>query len=197
MKKIFLILVFSAVLLPLSAAAAQKIAVVDMEKVFREYYKSRIAEESIRQQAEVYRAYLLKLKDELRKLEDEYAVARDESQNIALSEDQRRKASDTARRKTEEIAAKRAEAEKYAVEKNNQMKDMELAKRQAIIEDIKNEIKRRAALEGYDIVLDTSGRTANDFPAVIYHNPAIDLTAELIKSLNATATAAPAKDKQE
>lgn len=185
MKKILLLFAFAAVCLP--ALAAPKIAVADLEKVFKEYYKSKIAEDVIRQQSDVYRAYLLKLRDEVRKLEEEYKVARDGAQNLALNETARREFEALAARKTEEVAAKRAEAEKYAVEKNNQMRELELAKRREIIADIRNEIKRRAAAEGLDLVLDASGRTSNDVSAVLYANPAMDLTAELIKALNAAA----------
>jgi Skp family chaperone for outer membrane proteins len=174
-------------LLPAAIGAGQRIAVADVEKIFREYYKSKIAEDVIRQQSEVYRAYLLKLKDELKKLEDAHAVARDGAQNIALSDAERAEFEVSARRKGEEIAIKRAEAEKYAVDKNKQMIKLELDKRAEVLDDIRAEVKRRAAAEGYDFVLDVSGRTSNDISMVVYFNPTADLTAELIKSLNATA----------
>lgn len=174
-------------LLPAAIGAEQRIAVADVERIFREYYKSKIAEDVIRQQSEVYRAYLLKLKDELKKLEDALAVARDGAQNIALSDAERGAFEITVRRKGEELAIKRAEAEKYAVDKNKQMIKLELDKRAEVLDDIRAEVKRRAAAEGYDFVLDISGRTSNDISMVVYFNPAADLTAELIKSLNATA----------
>lgn len=180
-------------LLPAAIGAEQRIAVADVEKVFREYYKSKIAEDVIRQQSEVYRAYLLKLKDELKKLEEALAVARDGAQNIALSDAERAEFEITVRRKGEELAIKRAEAEKYAADKNKQMIKLELDKRAEVLDDIRAEVKRRAAAEGYDFVLDISGRTSNDISMVVYFNPAVDLTAELIKSLNATAVGANEK----
>ncbi len=177
-------------LLTLAATAApQRTAVVDLEKVFKEYYKSKIAEGAIRQQAEIFRAYLLKLQDQIRQLETECNTARDKAQNLALEESARTAAAETLRSKTRELAAKRAEAEQYATERNRQMREFEQQKRQDILADIRAEIRRRALAEGYDFVLDSSGKTMNDVPTVLYCNPAVDLTEEVLKTLNATATA--------
>ena len=172
----------------LVAAAPQRTAVVDLEKVFKEDYKSKIAEGAIRQQAEIFRAYLLKLQDQIRQLETECNTARDKAQNLALEESARNAAAETLRTKTRELAAKRAEAEQYATERNRQMREFEQQKRQDIIADIRAEIRRRAMAEGYDFVLDLSGKTMNDVPTVLYCNPAVDLTEEVLKTLNATAT---------
>ena len=59
--------------------------VVDLERIFREYYKSKIAEELIRQQAAVYRDYIKKLESEHKILADDAAKARAAAQNLALS----------------------------------------------------------------------------------------------------------------
>ena len=93
---------FSAVLTGLCLAAAssygaeERIAVVDLEKVFREYYKSRIAEDTIRSQGETYRGYLVQLNDRREKLRAEVRVAIQNSQNVALAPEEMRKARQTA-----------------------------------------------------------------------------------------------------
>ncbi len=187
-------------LLPLIAAAApQRTAVINLERVFREYYKSKIAEGAIQQQAEIFRAYLLKLQDQANQLQKECETARDRSQNLALKEADRSGAGEEFRRKSRELAAKRAEAEQYSSEKSRQMREFEQKKRRDIIADIREEVRRRAVAEGYDFVLDLSGKTMNDVPTVLYHSAAIDLTEEVLKTLNSTSTA-PAKnaaDRQE
>ena len=62
MKKTFFLLLalFAASFL----RAEVTTGVVDLERIFREYYKSKIAEELIRQQATVYRNYLKKTETE-------------------------------------------------------------------------------------------------------------------------------------
>ena len=61
-----------------------KIAVVDMEKVFQNYYKTKIADANLKKQAETYRNYLTSLSDSNLKLREEFKELRDDSQNIAL-----------------------------------------------------------------------------------------------------------------
>ena len=63
MKKI---LTFLAVCFCVAAAAAElRIAVVDLDRIFREYYKSRIAEDFLNQQAEAARIYMGQLNTRL------------------------------------------------------------------------------------------------------------------------------------
>lgn len=179
----------------LQAAEAQRVAVVNVEKVFREYYKSKIAEGAIKQQAEIYRSHLLKLNDQLRQLEKEFELARDNAQNLAFSEEARNKAADLARAKGQAVAEQRAAIQSYATDRNRKMRDFELERRQEIIRDINAEIKRRAEAGKYDLVLDSGGKTTNDLPAVIFFRPGMDLTAEVIKQLNATASVAGSDKK--
>lgn len=197
MKRIALIL--PLLILTLTALAApppQRIATVDLEKIFREFYKSKIAEGAIKQQAEIYRGYLLRLQEQIRILENELNVARDSAQNLALDDSTRDKAATTMRQKEQQITAKRTEAEQYATDRNRKMREFELQKRREIIDEIRSEIKRRGVAEGYDFVLDLSGRTMNDVSPILYAAPGCDLTDEVLKTLNATAvTSLPEPDK--
>jgi len=65
---------------------------------------------------------------------------------------------------------------------------MENRKRKEIMADIRAEIRRRAAAEGYNFVFDRSGRTMNDQPTLLVSPPKADLTDSVIRELNRTAT---------
>lgn len=183
MKKMVLGLLLAAFAFGLQAREL-KLAVVDMEKIFREYYKSKVAEEAIKAQAEIYRNYVVKLNTEATKLTEQYKVALDGSQNIALSENERKKHAAETERLEREIKMKVAEREDYATGKNRQMQELELKKRNEVVEDIRNEVKRRSAAEGYDLVLDISGKTLNDIATVVHYNANMDITKEIITELN-------------
>ncbi len=169
-------------------AAGQRIGVVNVEKVFREYYKSKIAEGAIKQQAEIYRQHLLKLNEQLRQLEKEFGEARDKAQNLALADDVRKQAESSAKEKAQAVQAQRTSLRNYAADRRQKMQEFELQKRKEIISDITAEIKRRAAAGKYDLVLDIGGKTTNDIPAVVYHRPEHDMTQQVIKQLNAVST---------
>lgn len=170
------------------AAENGRIGVVNLEKIFREYYKSRIAEDAIKQQAEVYRTYLMRLNDQLRTLKEEARAARLNSQNLALSEADRKAAVEKADAKARQVSQKEAEIELYATEGSASLRKVEQQKREAIMAEIQQEIRRRAAAEGYAFVLDSSGKTMNEQPTLLIYPESCDFTAAVLSELNRTRT---------
>ncbi len=184
---------FAVILLLLAAAAVpaakvQRIAVVDLGRVFREFYKSSIAEEAIKRQAEVYRAYLVELNTQQQALGRAAQLANMNARNLALSEAERKKYASEAETKMREAKEKAAEIELYATERSRAMRELEQKKRGEIMTEILKEIDSRAMAEGYDFVLDSSGRTLNDQPLVLRFPAGDDLTEAVIKKLNSTRT---------
>ena len=70
-------------------AGDQKIAVIDMDRLFTEYYKTKISDANLKKQADIFRNYAEKLKDSMTKLQEEYKKLRDDSLNVALSDTER------------------------------------------------------------------------------------------------------------
>lgn len=187
-------LLIAALLLPLfcSAGSSAKIAVVDLEKVFREYYKSHIAEDLIKQQAAAYRKYIMQLQEELQQLSEAVKTARRNALNIALSQEEKNKADAEAAAKAKAFRAKEAELKLFAEERSADMRKLENSKRAEIMSDIRAELKKRAAAGGFDFVFDSSGRSMNDQPALLVYPERNDITNAVIRELNRTRTA-PAK----
>ena len=165
----------------------RRIAVVDLERVFREYYKSRIAEETIRTQGETYRSYLLQLNDRREKLRVELRIAIQNAQNIALTPDEMRKARQLAAKLEAELKALDTEIELYQANMIKSIRELERVKRAEIVADIRKCVRKRAAAEGYLYVFDSSGRTMNEQPALLVFPEACDLTRVVIEDLNRTA----------
>ena len=187
MKKVFMLL--SAFVIAASLAAGEsKIAVVDLEKVFREYYKSKIAEDMIRRQTGIYQNYLERLVKELKDAQTKAANARADALNIGLSAKEREKAEKEAAEAIRQVTEKRAEIELYRSGRAKDVQKIEDEKRTEIMNDIKVEIKKRAAAGGYDYVLDSSGKTTNNQSAVLLFPSSHDITKEVINNLNRRAT---------
>lgn len=181
--------VFGAMLLALfSYAGTSNIAVVDLEKVFREYYKSKIAEDQIRRQAGAYRSYLERLNTQLKEAQTNAANARADALNLGLSATERTKAEQRAAAAIRAVSEKRAEIELYSSGRAKDMQKLEADKRNEIMSDIRAELRRRAAAGGYDFVFDVSGKTTNNQPAILLYPEKHDLTREVINSLNRGAT---------
>ena len=176
-----------AALCCLAAAGAERIAVVDLEKVFREYYKSRIAEETIRSQGETYRGYLVQLNDRREKLRAEVRIAIRNSQNVALEPEEMRKARQRAAKLEAELKALDTEIELYQENMVKSIRELEQRKRAEIVEDIARCVRKRAAAEGYVYVFDSSGKTMNEQPPILVFPDSCDITKVVIEDLNRTA----------
>ncbi len=191
MKNVLLMLAFLAG--SVTYAAADRFAVVDMEAVFRQYYKSRIAADTLRRQSEIYRNYIVSEQDKIREMAKDLEVARDAAQNLALSADARTREKERSASVERDLAARRAALNRYMLERNKNLSEIEKAKRAEILGDIRSEVSKQAAAAGYSFVLDRSGLTTSGVPAVIYHRPGVDLTSQVLKALNAGASPLPEK----
>lgn len=184
----FFVPVLAALFLAATVAyGAERIAVVDLEKVFREYYKSRIAEDTIRSQGETYRGYLVQLNDRREKLRAEARIAIQNSQNVALSPEEMQKARQTAAKLQTTLKELDSEIEIYQENMIKSIRELERSKRAEIVADIEKCVRKRAAAEGYLYVFDSSGRTMNEQPALLVFPKSCDLTDVVIEELNRTA----------
>ena len=165
-------------------AAGSRIAVIDLERVFREYYKSRIAEDVIRQQATAYRTYLNRLNEELRKLRDRARIHESNALNIALAPAEKQKVEQEAIAARNAVREKEAEIKLFVEERAADMRRLETSKRTEIMTEIRREISRRAAAEGFEFVFDRSGRTMNDQPALLVYPERCDITNSVLRELN-------------
>ena len=178
----------SSALLLLAGAAAfsaeSRIAVIDLERVFREYYKSRIAEDVIRQQAAAYRTYLARLNEELRKLGEAARTAQSNALNIALAPAEKQKVEQEAIAARNAVREKEAEIKLFVEERSSDMRRLENTKRAEIMTEIRREVAKRASAEGFEFVFDRSGKTMNDQPALLFYPERCDITSSVLRELN-------------
>ena len=171
-----------------AVSAEDRIGVVDLERIFREYHKSRSVENFINQRAEAVRAYLSQLQKQLNELRAAARKLGTDAVNPALSESEKRAVQQKADDALRKVRAKEAEIQLYVSEVSRERKELESNKRAEIMADIHAEIKRRAAVRGFNFILDKSGRTLNDQPAVIVFPAGRDISDEVIRELNRTAS---------
>ena len=181
MKKIiFLTLFFCAVTL----CAQQKIAVVDMQKVFSGYDKTKTLELQMNEQVKVYQEYAAKLLQEYRTIESECKRLRDDSMNLTLSEAERESRKRSFISKSEELKRKEQEINEYNRSRQKLLKEQFDKKRAEVIAEIRQVVSNKCMLEGWTMALDKSGVTLNDLPIVIYNVSSIDITQAVLDDLN-------------
>ena len=184
LKKILpVLLLFSVCLLQ----ATDRIGVVDLEKVFNEYHKSRSVEEFINQRADAVRNYLKQMREQLKSMRAEMHKLGTNAGNPALNAAELAEAKKRADEAIRKVKAKEAEIELYASQVTREMRELEIKKRQEIMADINAEVRRRAAVRGFNFVIDRSGKSLNGQPVLITFPADRDITAEVIRELNRTA----------
>ena len=185
MKRILAALVLALTLAAAGARAAElKIAVIDMQKAFQEYEKTKTIEIKLNQQMEVFKEYSSQLNQQYQNLRKQYESARDDSQNIAYSAAERENRRQKAQQLYESLKLKEQEMTSYTESRKTQIRDMYTKLRGEVVDEIRKAVHNKAVLEGYTIVLDQSGESLNDVGFVIYVQPGLDITDAIIQDLN-------------
>lgn len=165
-------------------AGDNKIAVINMEKVYSKYYKTKMINLNIQKQSELYKVWTEKLKASVGKMQKEYDIMIDSAQDFALSNSERSRRNKIAQKKYYDLESKKKELRNYVVKAEKSLQAKMVEKRKEIINDIKSSVGRKCSIEGYTLVLDSSGKTLNDIPAVVYVNSAYEITDDIIAELN-------------
>ena len=182
-------------------AAEVKIAVIDMQKAFEQYEKTKTLQIKLDQQMEVFREYSNQLNQQYQNLRKQYESARDDSQNIAFTSAERESKRLKAQQLYESLKLKEQELTSYKESRKAQLNEMHEKLRTELIDEIKQVVHNKAVLEGYTIVLDKSGTSLSDVQFVIYFQPNLDITESVVQDLNrgyrknAQDPAAAASDK--
>lgn len=165
-------------------AENMRIATVDLEKVFNNYYKTKIIDQDFAEQGKVYRNYIARQAENMRKSEAEYRKKLNESLNIALAPAERQKRQDEVKTLERNLKMRRAELEQYAADRAKALQESAASERKKVIAEIRAEINRRAAIAGYALVIDKSARGSSDTAIVLYSIDALDITDRVLQELN-------------
>ena len=184
MKRIIAALMLALTMTAGLRAAELKIAVIDMQKAFQEYEKTKTIEIKLNQQMEVFKEYSNQLNQQYQNLRKQYESARDDSQNIAFSSAERENKRQKAQQLYESLKLKEQEMTSYTESRKTQIRDMYTKLRGEVVDEIRKAVHNKAVLEGYTIVLDQSGESLNDVGFVIYVQPGLDITDSIIQDLN-------------
>lgn len=169
------------------AGAEQKIAIVDLNKVFEKYYKTIQSNISLRQErSEMEKEHMDMVADE-KKHEEDWQKLIDKANDQAISADERDKSNKEAQQKYAQLETEKQSIQEFDRIAYTRMQEKQRQKRDDIVKEIQGVLNADARQAGYAMVLDVSGESANMAPVVLYNNGQYDMTQALIKELNATA----------
>jgi outer membrane protein len=165
------------------------IATVDMQELFKQYYRTNEAQKQIN----VERARIQKDNNErltrIRELETELANLRKQIEDPALNDSKKQALGKEWQAKNNEGTALDRERREFLQRRNQALNEKMVQRMKSILEEIRKLVEEKAKVDNYDYVFDKSGLSTSQVPFLLYTKDATDITAGLLKDLNKDAPA--------
>ena len=195
-----LLTVAVAALLTSSASAQSKIGLIDLRKVFDDYYKTKAADGLLKDQAADLDKQRKGLIDQYQKATDDYKKALDDANNQAVSADEREKRKKSAEANLLELKRMEESINTFDRTAKATLEERQLRMRNNILEEIRTVINAKAKAANLSMVIDTASESINKTPILLYTTGENDITTNVLKQLNATepvTSAKPTEGKEE
>ncbi len=176
-----------------SSAQAQslKVGIVDMNKIFSGYYKTKDAETKINDAREVAKKELDDRMESHKQLLDEINTLNKNIDNPAKSatakSDDQKKRDD----KIQQVRSLEQEIQEFNASRQRQLQEQAVRMRNTIVEEIMTIINNKVKSESYDLVLDKSGQSMGGVPVVVHARDNMEFSEDVISALNKNRPATP------
>jgi Skp family chaperone for outer membrane proteins len=188
-------LIFSLPLMLAAVAGAQtapvsnRIATVDLKKVFDRYYKLDQARKAFEKEQADMEKELKNMATDAAKAQDEYKKLKDAEDDTMISDSERAARKAKADAKEDEVKSYQSDLGNYEQQAKDKLSIDQAHMMDLLMQDIQNAINAKAKAAGFFMVVDTSARVANgaNSPVVLFSSGENDITEEILKQLNAAA----------
>ncbi len=179
-----------------------KVGLVDLRKAFAEYYKSKDASTTLQ-------SHVSEAKEQINERFSKYKALMDEIQKLdkertdpVMSADVRNKKDAEFRNKAQELRSLEQDINEFKGRRQAQIDEEQRQQAKGIYDEIVKVVNDKAALAGFDLVLDKSNVGIGGVPFLVYSKTGavVDFTSEVIVELNKNAPAGgpvPAPEKKE
>lgn len=169
---------------PVARAADFKVGIVDMTRVFAEYYKSKDAEDKIETQKEMAKKELDEKREKYKELIDKYQAFGPKIKDPAISQELRKKLTKEAETLGGEIRSLERQNAEEIQRREGQLQEEASRLRKSIMEEISKAVEEHGRVQNYDIVFDKSGLSTRGIPFLLFTKDATDFSADIIEKLN-------------
>jgi outer membrane protein len=179
---------FAFVASPLPAFGQQiKIASVDMSKVFSEYYKTKKAEAELKDKQVGFEKEIRDKASELDKMREDAKKLQEDAENPAFTEEKKAEKRKTLQTKVNEGRLFAQQLQEMKMTRERDLKEQQNKERNKIVEEISKVIQDKAKRDGYTLVIDKAGLTLSGVSPFVFVQDSLDITSDIVKSLNASA----------
>lgn len=192
MKKFtFIALLISS--LTTASAADIKFGVVDMQKAFADFHKTKDASGKFKENVDKAQREVNERWSVYKNLLGEIQKLQKEAQDPIVNNETRGKKGAELQEKAKELRALEQEIGEFQNRRQGQLKQEDLQIRKGLYDEILAVVKEKAKTEAYDFVFDKSGVSLSTVPVLLYYKDAVDFTDQIVVELNKNALPASAK----
>lgn len=164
-----------------------KIATVDVEQIYVNFYKVKEAEASIRSSFEIAKQESEALRDELKDLAAQIQEQQGIVDNSMMSEEKQNAAREKIRSLNQEGSEKQLNLQQFMQTAQRNLEDRQRSQRAVLLGEIREVAVAIAKQKGANLLFDNSGLTGTGVPTVMYSDAAWEITDEVLGELNKSA----------
>lgn len=172
-----------------SAMAQNRIATVDLRKVFDGYWKKKQAEASLKERQTDMEKEDRNMVDDYKKVKDDYQSLLTSANDQAVSPEERDKRKGAAEEKLRRMKEMEETIAQYERQARTTMGEQSQRIRSNILAEIRNVVNAKAKAAGYFLVVDSAAESINSTPVYLYSSNENDITDAVLQQLNANAPA--------
>lgn len=182
-----LVLSVVASLVGVAGAAELKVATVDVQKVFKDYYRTHEAQKVLDGSRVQVQEENKKRIEKIQEIETALGNLKKQIEDPSTSDTNKKKLEGEFQVKSTEAVALDQERRGFLDRKNRALGELMKAKMTEIVGEINKVAEDKARENGYDLVIDKSGLTFAQTKVVLYAKDSLEITDTIIKVLNADA----------
>ena len=182
MKKVFLI--FAILLVHNYVWSEKEIAFVDMQKLFTSFYKTQLAQDQVRQQADEMQLEQDIMQSNIEEIRQEIEDLRTDSRDSMLSLEMRSNKRVLLEEKLIELQNVEQEMTEYEALRRKQIDEQNTRMTKKLFDEIQEKIVTYSREHGYIAVIDQSAQSRIGIAVTVYVDPVIDITEGILKELN-------------
>jgi Skp family chaperone for outer membrane proteins len=178
------------IVIPASSAMAQnRMATVDLRKVFDGYWKKRQAEAALKERQTDMEKEDRNMVDDYKKVKEDYQSLLASANDQAVSSEEREKRKNSAEEKLRRMKEMEETIAQYERQARTTIGEQSQRMRSNILTEIRNVVNAKAKAGGFSLVIDTAAESINSTPVFLYSANENDITDAVLQQLNATAPA--------
>ncbi len=161
-----------------------KVAVVNVAKIFAGYYKSKEVAKVVVEARKAAENQIEKRLDDHHRLVEGIARLEKELENPALSGPARTDSQKQRNDEVQKILVQEQETRELRASTDRNLQELNVRLRNQIVEDIMVVVRARVESRHFDLIMNKSAQGAPGRTVVLYANPSLDLTDEIVATLN-------------